>query len=159
MLDLPEGFRTWTTETRLAWHEDRIEREAPVFEMLERAEIFTCFDVCEIKARLHRVRFWSREIVNAIEMQTSPEFLDIKKRLDEAVAGVESIAKKRCRIMIDVFKKGVEGYAEEMARLKTGQEVIMEKVESREMEMLDICLNYHVHHEPYLVYDRLREKI
>lgn len=159
MLKLPEGFGTWSTEDRLAWHEKRIEKETPVFAMLEQAEIFTCFNIAEIKARLHRVRWWSQAVLDAIRMQTSPEFEEIKRALDEAVVGVKSIAKKRCDIMIQVFCTDVGGYQEEVDELKARQETVMEKVELQEQELVELCATYRVPPEPYLVYDKLKEQL
>lgn len=159
MLDLPEGFRSWSTEKRLDWHGERIRRETPVFDMLERAEIFTCFTAYEIKERLRKVRWWSQVVTNTIRMRTSSEFARIKQRLDDAVTEAKRIGRSRADLLTEVFHKEVPDYSERIEELGRCQEAILTEVNSRELELVQLCTNYQAPSEPYLVYDELKEKL
>ena len=159
LYDTPKGFAQWSVEARMEWHEIRINREAPVFEMLEKTQLYTCFGVAEIKARLFRVQWWLKTVANAIEMQDSSEYKETKFNLDHAVVKAREIGKRRSMIMLQAFKAEVKGYREQMASLKETQTVLMETVSCLESELLRICMSYEVPPEPYMVYDQLKEQL
>lgn len=160
MYDLPEGFDKWSIEKRIEWHTTRVEREVPVFEMLEQMEIMTCFDVSEIKARLFRVRWWRERVESALKMSECGEFQQLHAELTQAAHEAGELMKKRARILALQFRRKsiteYDGEGRELENLKQMQEETLLRVECVEEELVQCCQRHGVSPEPYLVAERLR---
>jgi len=159
--DLPEDWDLLTHDERLNWHANRVEKEEPVFTMLEDVGVMTCFEPEEVRVRLAIVQAERRRVESALLVAEDQEFQGLWESLKLLVAEAREDIAERARILnLQFRRKGFRATAEEaekLAMLRTSVDGLLTDAEEVEGEIIRVCDGYGVDPSPYLIVDAVRD--
>lgn len=159
--DLPEDWDLMTIDERIEWHAQRVEKEEPIFQMLEDDGVFSCFEPEELRIELAMVRAEKRRVEAALILAQDEEFQGLWQALGLSIQEANLCTAERARILnLQMRRKNFASYPEEeeqLAALKVQWGQHLDEAEEMEGEIIKLCDKYGVDPSPYLVVDDVRE--
>jgi hypothetical protein len=159
--DFPPEWGVMTHEERVEWHSARVDKETPVFEMLEEHGIMSCFEPDEIKVRLMRVRSLKKQVASALLVAENADFRGIWAALNAKVELAKQCIAERGRILNLQYRRpgfqALPAEIERLAFLKEEANRFLDEGEEIEGKIIDICDKFGTNPGPFMIVDPVRD--
>jgi len=159
--NLPNNWPKMCLEDRIEWHRDRVEKEAPIFDALQKMRVFTCFSPEEIRERLDIVRERKSQVEKMMNFMDSPQFqvlwADLNRLISEAKAMIAERATVLNKQMRRIGFRAMSAEAERLGMLKQAVNSILDQAEEIEGEIMTLSERCGVDPVPFFLVDDVRD--